>query len=146
VLGRGEKQKEWWCVRRTSGDVGTLVVTAQEEEVFGIFDLVAKQEEDGLETLLSAIDIVAQEEVVCARGEPTHLKETYEVGILSVDVAYDLDWRAEFDEGGLGEEDLGRGLADGGDLCVLEHYRLCDLAAVPHVEQPSDHVVHVERL
>lgn len=38
---------------------GTLVVTAEDEEVLRVFDLVCEQEANGLERLLSSIDIVA---------------------------------------------------------------------------------------
>ena len=47
--------------RRTSRNIRAFVVATEEEEVLGIFDLVAEQEEDGLETLLAPVDIVAQE-------------------------------------------------------------------------------------
>lgn len=63
-------------------NVRTLVVTAKEEEVFREFDLVAEQEEDGFEGLFAAVDIVAEEKVVCLWWEATHLKHAYEVGIL----------------------------------------------------------------
>ena len=96
------------------------MVPSEQEEVFGVLDLVAQEEEDRLEGLLPAVDIVAEEEVVGRGGESAHLKEADEVRVLAVDVADDLDGRAEFDEGRLGEEDLARGLADGGDLCILE--------------------------
>lgn len=41
-----------------------LMVSAQQEEVLWIFDFVREQETDGLQRLLSTIDIVAQEQVV----------------------------------------------------------------------------------
>lgn len=47
-----------------SSDVCALVVAAQEEEVFGEFELVAEEQEDRLERLFAAIDVVAQEEEV----------------------------------------------------------------------------------
>jgi hypothetical protein len=40
------------------------VIAAQDEEVFGIFDLVGEEEADDLERLLASIDVVAEEEVV----------------------------------------------------------------------------------
>ena len=47
-----------------SGDVGALVVAARKEEVLGIFDLEAEEQQDGFDGLLSAVDIVAQHEVI----------------------------------------------------------------------------------
>jgi len=45
-------------------DRGALVVAAEDEEVFGVLDLVREQETDGLERLLAAVDVVTKEEVV----------------------------------------------------------------------------------
>lgn len=36
----------------------TFVVTTQDEEVFGVLDLVGQQEADGLERLLASVDVV----------------------------------------------------------------------------------------
>jgi len=35
------------------------MVSSQNEEVFGVFDLVCKEEADGLERLLATVDIIA---------------------------------------------------------------------------------------
>ena len=71
-------------------DRGALVVAAQDEEVLGVLDLVGEEEADGLERLLASVDVVAQEEVVCFRREPTIFEQTEEVIILAVDVTTDL--------------------------------------------------------
>ena len=39
-------------------DLGTLVITSQEEEVFRIFDLVTEQEGNCLQGLLASVDVV----------------------------------------------------------------------------------------
>ena len=41
-------------------DLCRLVVSSQEEEVLGILDLVAEEEDDGLDGLLAPVDIVPQ--------------------------------------------------------------------------------------
>lgn len=110
------------------------MVPSKEEKVLGVFDLVAQEEEDGLEGLLAPVDIVSEEEVVGARREPAHLEQPDQVAVLSVDVADNLDRRGELDQGRLGKEDLARGLADGGDFGVLEADRLGHLARVAGVE------------
>jgi len=56
-------------------DGGTLVVSAKDEEVLWVLDLVRKEQADGLERLLSTIDIVTQEEVVGLGRESTVLEE-----------------------------------------------------------------------
>lgn len=40
------------------------MVAAKQKEVFRILDLVAKQQQDGLQTLLSAVHIVTEEQVI----------------------------------------------------------------------------------
>lgn len=74
------------------------MVPSQEEEVLGILDFVAEEQQDRLKALLSSIDIVAQEEVVGGRGEPAHLKQSDEVGVLSMDVPHNLHRRGELYE------------------------------------------------
>jgi hypothetical protein len=72
-------------------DGGTLVVAAQDEEVFGILDLVRQEKADGLERLLSTVDVVTEEKVVCLGWESTVLEEAQEVVVLAVNVTADLD-------------------------------------------------------
>jgi hypothetical protein len=57
-------------------DGGALVVAAENEKVLRVLDLVCKQQADGLERLLAAIDVVAQEQVVSLRGEATVLEQS----------------------------------------------------------------------
>jgi hypothetical protein len=71
-------------------DGRALVVAAQDEEVLGILDLVGEQQADGLERLLAAIYVVAEEEVVGLGREAAVLEEAEEVIILPVDIAANL--------------------------------------------------------
>jgi len=45
-------------------DGGALVVAPQQEEILGVFDFVTQQQQDALQALLAAVDVVAEEEVV----------------------------------------------------------------------------------
>jgi hypothetical protein len=56
-------------------DGSTLVVSAENEEVFRVLDLVGEEEADGLERLLASVDVVAEEEVVGLGGEAAVLKQ-----------------------------------------------------------------------
>ena len=40
------------------------MIAAQDEEIFGIFDLVGKEKADNLEGLFASVDVIAEEEVV----------------------------------------------------------------------------------
>jgi hypothetical protein len=57
-------------------DRGAFVVTAENEEVFGIFDLVRKQQADGLKGLLATVDVVSKEEVICLGRKATVFEQT----------------------------------------------------------------------
>ena len=75
-------------------DGRTLVVAAQDEEVFGVLDLVCQEKADGLEGLLATVDVVTKEEVVCLRGESTVLEETEKIVVLAVNVTADLEFKS----------------------------------------------------
>lgn len=68
-------------------DTGTLVVASQDEEIFGVFDLICEEEADSLERLLSSVNVVTKEKIVGFWWEPAIFEESQKVVILSVDVA-----------------------------------------------------------
>jgi hypothetical protein len=71
-------------------DRGTLMVAAQDEEVLGVFDLVRKEQADGLERLLATVHVVAKEEVVGLWWEAAILKQTEQIIVLAVDISANL--------------------------------------------------------
>lgn len=71
-------------------DGRTLVVATQNEEVFGVLDLVGKQKADSLERLLASVNVITQEEVVGFGREATVFKEPQQIIILAVNVAANL--------------------------------------------------------
>ena len=73
-----------------SVDGGALVVTTENEEVLGVFDLVSQKEADGLKRLLATVDIVTQEQVVGFRREATVFEETQKIVVLAVDITANL--------------------------------------------------------
>jgi len=82
-------------------DGGTLVISSEDEEVFGVFDFIGQKETDGLEGLLTTVNIIAQEDVIGLGGESTILKKTEEVVVLTVDIAADFNWCLKFQKHGL---------------------------------------------
>jgi hypothetical protein len=68
-------------------DTGAFVIAPQDEEVFGIFDLVGKEETDSLKRLFSSVYVISEEKVVGFWWEPAILKEPQKVVILAVNVA-----------------------------------------------------------
>lgn len=67
-------------------DRGALVVTAKNEEIFWVFDLVCEEETDGFERLLASVYIVAEEEVVGLWWETSVLEQAQEVVVLAVNI------------------------------------------------------------
>ncbi len=59
-----------------SVDLGTLVVSSQQEEVLRVLDFVAEQKTDCFNGLLSSIDVIAQEEIVGLGWESSVLENT----------------------------------------------------------------------
>lgn len=81
-----------------------FVVSPEDEEVLGVLDLVRQEEADRFQGLLTTVDVIAQEDVVSLRGEPTVLEETEEVVVLSVYVTANLDGCLQLQEHGLPDE------------------------------------------
>ena len=67
------------------------MVAAKDEEVFWVLDLVRKQKADGLERLLSSIDVVSEEQVVGFRWETAILEEAQKVVVLAVYITTNLN-------------------------------------------------------
>lgn len=59
-----------------SVDGSAFVVSAQNEEVLRVFDLVRQQEADGLKRLLATIHVITKKQVVCLRRKATVFEET----------------------------------------------------------------------
>jgi hypothetical protein len=71
-------------------DRGALVVTAENEEVLRVLDLVCEEQADCLQRLLATIDVVTEEEVVGLWGEAAIFEEPQQVVVLAVDISADL--------------------------------------------------------
>ena len=75
-------------------DGSALVVTAENEEVLRVLDLVCQQKADGLERLLATVDVVTEEEVVGLGREAAVFEETEKVVVLAVNITADLKERS----------------------------------------------------
>jgi hypothetical protein len=71
-------------------DRRTLVVAAEHEEVLGVLDLVCEEQADGLERLLAAVYVVAEEEIVGLWWETAIFEQAEEIVVLAVNVTTDL--------------------------------------------------------
>ncbi|KAJ2678884.1 hypothetical protein GGH99_005607, partial [Coemansia sp. RSA 1285] len=73
-----------------------------------------------LQRLLTAVDIVAQKQIVCLWREPAVFKEPQEIVVLPVNVAADLNRRLELQKNRLVDENLARRYAKPVDLCLVK--------------------------
>ena len=58
---------------------GTLMISSQQEEVFGIFDLVSQQKRYGLHRLFASINIVTQKQIVGPWWKSACLEEPQQI-------------------------------------------------------------------
>ena len=59
-----------------SVDLGTFVISPEKEEVLRVLNLVAQKQADSFDGLLSTVDIVTEEEIVCFRRETTVFEDS----------------------------------------------------------------------
>jgi len=65
-------------------DLGTFMVSSEEEEVLGVLNFVAKKQTHRLDRLLSSVNVIAQEKIVCLRWEPSVLKYSQQIVVLTM--------------------------------------------------------------
>jgi len=103
-------------------DRRAFVIAAEDEKVFGIFDLVGEQEADGFERLFTTIDVVTKEEIVGFWGESAIFEKSKEIVVLSMDITAYLDGRLEFKKDGLADENFAGFCTKVFDLVLLQLY------------------------
>ena len=59
-----------------SVDLGTFVISPEKEEVLRVLNLVAQKQADSFDGLLSTVDIVTEEKIVCFRWETTVFEDS----------------------------------------------------------------------
>lgn len=89
-----------------SVNLGDLMVTSEQEEVFRVLDLEGEEQTESLDGVLSAVNIVSQEEIVSFRRHATKFKQFQKVMELSVQVTTNLDRSFQFKEHGLVHENF----------------------------------------
>mmetsp|Transcript_16620 Transcript_16620/g.25685 ORF Transcript_16620/g.25685 Transcript_16620/m.25685 type:complete len:419 (-) Transcript_16620:343-1599(-) len=76
-------------------DACFFMVTAQQKKIQRILVLVGKQQRNGLNREFTAVDIVAEKEIVdltVGRRETNVLKNAQQIKVLPVNVAHDFEW------------------------------------------------------
>ena len=80
------------------------MVPAQQEQVLWELDLIHEEERDGVEALLAAAHVVAEDEVVALGREGAVLEESEQIVVLSVHIATDFQGCFELEKDWLGQE------------------------------------------
>ena len=60
-----------------SVNAGALVISPQQEEVFGVLDFVREQQAYNFQRLLAAVNVISQEQVVSLRTRTKVMKKRY---------------------------------------------------------------------
>jgi hypothetical protein len=94
------------------GQMAALVVATQQPERLGVMDLERPQIEHALDAEVTAVDVVAEEEVPGLGRVSANLKQLHQVVVLAVYIAADGDWGVHLEQVGLGAQDLGTGFKD----------------------------------
>lgn len=89
-----------------SVDTGALVISSEKEEVLRVLDFVCQKKADGFETLLSSVNIVSEEKVVCLWRETSILEKSEEIIVLAMDITANLDWGFQLEENWLVDENV----------------------------------------
>ncbi len=63
------------------------MITSENEEVFGVLDLVREQQADGFERLFASVNVVAEEEVISFGWEAAIFEQAKQIVVLTVDIA-----------------------------------------------------------
>lgn len=98
----------------------TLMIAAQQKEVFWVFYFVSQQQTDRFQTLLSAVDIVAEEQVVALGRIAAIFEQTQKVVKLSVNVAANFQRCFQLDQNGLRKENVARFVAKPFNVGLLQ--------------------------
>ena len=80
-------------------DVAILVVASKQENLTRVLQFQSQKETDDLEALTSTIDVITEEDIICAvnitcfLGRPPNIEESHEVVIVTVKISEDLNGR-----------------------------------------------------
>ena len=72
------------------------MVTSEDSDSLLKADLEGDEQSDGLDGVVSTIDVITHEQVVSLRGMSTNLEKLAQVMELSVDITADGDWSTHF--------------------------------------------------
>ncbi|GBE58997.1 ABC1 family protein, putative [Babesia ovata] len=115
-------------------DGRTLMVTAQQEKVLRA---------DGLQRLLSSVDVVPKEEVVRGRREAAVLEKAQQIIVLPMNVSADFDRCFQLQEHRLRQKDLAALEAETADLLLAQLHATQRPIAL-HFEQALDDIVYFQ--
>ena len=74
--------------------------------------------------MLSSVNIVSEEKVICLRRKTSIFKESQQVIVLTMDVTADLDWSFQFKKDWLIDEDVSGFNAQSTNFLLCELYLL----------------------
>ena len=118
-------------------DRSALVNPAEQEQIVRKLRLVRKREGDGLQALLTTVDVIPEEQVIAFRREAAVLEQAEEDVVLAREIATDLQKRLE----------IKRVLCDGHTALVSVHRSFnwlllaCTITLSPGRKHPRRHTL-----
>jgi hypothetical protein len=83
-----------------------LVIASQKPQCLGVMNLEGPKIQDTLDTEISTIDVVAEEEIPRLGRIASNLEQLHQIVVLAVDVTADSDGRIHLEEVGLRSQKL----------------------------------------
>jgi hypothetical protein len=68
-------------------DLPALVISTQQEKVLFVLQLVGKQQNNRLEALFAAVNVITKEEIVCIGRESSIFEQSEKINELSMHIA-----------------------------------------------------------
>lgn len=82
------------------------MIASEHEEIIWVFDLIGHKQHEGLERILSPINIVPKEEIIGIGRESACLEYFDQIAKLPMNIANYFDWGLELEEHWLGKVDI----------------------------------------
>ena len=78
------------------GDLATLVVATEDSDTLLKAHFKADEKRDGLHTVVSTVNVITHEKIVCIRGSSSDFEKLHQVMELSVDITTDRHWASHW--------------------------------------------------
>lgn len=123
-------------------ELTAFMISAEEEEVEGILDLVGHEQAKALKGLFAAINIVPQEEIAALSWLAHLLEDVQQVLELPVDVSANHNWGIQLEQHRLADQHCPAQIAQTFHLILTQGEVVPDAPLCP--PKPQDYVIEIQ--